>query len=101
MKPDLGIIGRILSIGIPGGVESGMFQFGKLYSRGFKTASKGVGYDRAAGQFFNDTRREAEKSTLKRRVLKGIANGLSEGKEEVLQQLADGVLTQLSQICKY
>ena len=30
MKPDLGIIGRILSIGIPGGVESGMFQFGKL-----------------------------------------------------------------------
>lgn len=89
LKEESAKVGNLtLALNIPILTASNMFQFGKLYSRGFKTASKGVGYDRAARQFFNDTRREAEKSTLKRRVLKGIANGLSEGKEEVLQQLA-------------
>lgn len=30
IRPDFGLIKRILSIGIPSGVENGMFQFGKL-----------------------------------------------------------------------
>ncbi|MBQ8640031.1 MAG: MATE family efflux transporter [Lachnospiraceae bacterium] len=30
IRPDFGMIGRVLSIGIPSGIENGMFQFGKL-----------------------------------------------------------------------
>ncbi|MDE5891308.1 MAG: MATE family efflux transporter, partial [Acetatifactor sp.] len=30
IRPDLSLIGKILAIGIPSGVENGMFQFGKL-----------------------------------------------------------------------
>ena len=31
LVPDMGMIKNILSIGIPGGLESGMFQFGKIF----------------------------------------------------------------------
>lgn len=30
MRPDLPLIGKVLAIGVPAGVENGMFQFGKL-----------------------------------------------------------------------
>ena len=30
LKPDFGVIKKVLSIGVPSGVENGMFQFGKL-----------------------------------------------------------------------
>lgn len=30
MRPDLNLIGKVLAIGIPSGIENGMFQFGKL-----------------------------------------------------------------------
>lgn len=30
LKPDKGMIGKILSVGIPSGLENGMFQFGKI-----------------------------------------------------------------------
>ncbi len=55
IRPDMPLIAKILSIGIPAGVENGMFQFGKLaiQSTGFNpwnTGNRSAGIDDHAGK---------------------------------------------------
>lgn len=55
IRPDMKLILIILSVGIPSGIENGMFQFGKLAIQStvstLNDSNRGTGYDDHSGKF--------------------------------------------------
>ena len=62
-------------------LASNIIQCGRLYAKGFDTANKGLNIAKTSGKYAADYSKAG-------RVWQGIKSGLSEGQEEVLQQIA-------------
>lgn len=82
IKEDATKVGNgILLANLPILMISNLVQFGKLYANGFKTAKRATSLALRDGQYI-------PKTTVKKGILRGIGNSLSEGTEEISQKAA-------------